>query len=373
MARSKEMQSIAAALGLPAGDGDAFEVVRDGVKVVLDTVTNSGTIVGMSLIARRPDARPPPGPRFAGPHGDAAHRLIGPPVGSSLIVFRREDDEDRSAKARGINVEAQTGDGRFDAFVYIETDLPEAAVNKALQAAEARAAVVRILEVCENVTVDAEGVRATSSSIFKSPDRAAALVADVATLARVARPAHLPAQALLPRTGLGTMFLAALAPLVTGGWCAPAFLVWPPASPVLPLLGLVGGVLLCAPGWMLITGLVRGHSRANRYRKYIILFVCAALPPFGIGMAVTVNGAFDFARQHQRPGKVVAATHFTDSEGPDFWQATVRWRDGEVEGGVKVKDTGPLKSGDDVKQTYGSGAFGFAWGVETVPAPSRRR
>src|SRR4051812_44508814 len=116
MGRSREMIAIANAVGVPHGDGDAFEVVIDGTKVLISADTNSGTIVGLALQV----------PRGALPH----------------VYFRREDDDDRSAKARGINVEAQTGDERFDMRVYIEADLPEPAVQALLSAVEARVAIV---------------------------------------------------------------------------------------------------------------------------------------------------------------------------------------------------------------------------------------
>src|SRR5690242_9374661 len=112
MARSSEMEAIATALRAPPGDGDSFRVVHDGVEVSLSTETNSGTIVGLSLQVAR--------------------------AGLPEVVLRREDDDDRSAKARGINVEAQTGDARFDVRVYIETDIPERAVQHLLAAPEAR-------------------------------------------------------------------------------------------------------------------------------------------------------------------------------------------------------------------------------------------
>ncbi|MBL8684330.1 MAG: hypothetical protein JNK05_34465 [Myxococcales bacterium] len=60
------------------------------------------------------------------------------------IVLRHEDDEDRSAKERGINVEWQTGDRMFDDAVYVSAPTHNAHVFESVVNAAVRAAVTKL-------------------------------------------------------------------------------------------------------------------------------------------------------------------------------------------------------------------------------------
>lgn len=75
------------------------------------------------------------------------------------IVLRREDDEDRESKLRGINVEWQTGDASFDASVYVSAPNHDAAVYSAVINSDVRAAIKTLFALgFSEVLIDAHGV-----------------------------------------------------------------------------------------------------------------------------------------------------------------------------------------------------------------------
>ena len=342
MGRSREMQAIATALHAPPGDGDVLTVTRGGVDVSLSVETSSGTITGLSLQVAR--------------------------GGLPEVVLRREDDDDRSAKARGINVEAQTGDQHFDVRVYIETDIPEIAVQRLLAAPEVRVAVVRLLTHCERVRLDAHAISATTTdtSIFQRPEQAPVLVESMATLARALPSVHVQAWEMLPRTGLAAAIVAPLA-MVAADVLAPlAVTTWPPSSVAFPLLAGGAGLLAWIPARRIVTAAIRGHSRADLYRRLVLLFLFLGLPPAAIALAVSWNGALGGARPSERRGTIVSATHVVEDDAPNWWRARVRWKNGAVEDDVHVTDVWPgIRPGDAVVQTYHRGALGCEWDVET--------
>lgn len=75
------------------------------------------------------------------------------------MQLRHEDREDRAAKAKGINVEWQTGDQAFDEAVYVSTPGHSAEVLGALLTAEVRGAVMSLFALgFRLVHIDVDGV-----------------------------------------------------------------------------------------------------------------------------------------------------------------------------------------------------------------------
>ncbi|WP_437742762.1 hypothetical protein WMF39_45780 [Sorangium sp. So ce1504] len=71
------------------------------------------------------------------------------------IKLRRETDEDRAARSRGVACEAQTGDPLFDDEVYIDSPSDEQTVLRTLASPELRAGVRALLaEGVEHVILD---------------------------------------------------------------------------------------------------------------------------------------------------------------------------------------------------------------------------
>lgn len=106
------------------------------------------------------------------------------------IVFRAETPGDREGKARGQNVEVETGDPAFDAAVYVDTPTTDGDLLRAVLNADVREAVLAIFALrADSVSVDDDcgsvEVQLTGRPRLVNDDsRAVKLVHAVALLAR---------------------------------------------------------------------------------------------------------------------------------------------------------------------------------------------
>jgi hypothetical protein len=132
-----DLRSLA---GPGAAAGNAFSIVHDRLRIEVSYVTGSSKSLTLTarydqVAHRRPSPR---GYRDAVPPKLGATRPLG-------LVLRPELAHDVAAKREGVSVEWQSGDGAFDARVYVETPTTDAAVLGAVLNAEVRAAVLALM------------------------------------------------------------------------------------------------------------------------------------------------------------------------------------------------------------------------------------
>ena len=122
---------------------DEFELVVGGAKIAIRARTGSkGALVGASFTME-----------------------VSTPLIAAPVTMRRENWIDRLGKNLFINREFQYGDETFDRNVYIETDVPDASLQRLLGALAVRVAIANLVcgvaeHVAFAVPVDAKGASA---------------------------------------------------------------------------------------------------------------------------------------------------------------------------------------------------------------------
>lgn len=109
------------------------------------------------------------------------------------ITLRRENEADVQAKHAGIAVEHQSGDGRFDASVYIDTEASDETLRYVLSSPVLRQAIVMLLdEGASRVVLDEHESIKTSILVFASrnhdENRARRVLEAIDAIARNAPP-----------------------------------------------------------------------------------------------------------------------------------------------------------------------------------------
>ncbi len=286
------------------------------------------------------------------------------------IYARRETGLDRLGKRLGLNRETQTGDAGFDARVYLETDDPEALVQRALGSAEARAAVEALLAMQPYVRLgpDAAAVRVGGTLGVMPPreevERALEALSALVTAVPAIDPRDLPAPSRRPGDVMATVAFAAFVVTLFGLYVLPIGYV-DYRSPLLPadqdkaasVMGLVW-LLLIPATWLR----VRGHSRSFRNFLTVVLCSVPALLVLGPEVLFLANAAFDgsdavareamIVRRHRGGGKV------------EHRYLDVRWWDEPhrvVEMQVSAATFRGLNTGDLMTLQTHAGAFGWPW------------
>ena len=122
----RRFRALGEALGARGKNGAVLELEMDGRSFVLELRTSRvGKVV---LEIETPGVTPQA----------SAARLS--------VVVRRETSIDRLGKKLRINREVQTGDAAFDAAAYVESDAPDADVERVLGSAEVRRRAYALLE-----------------------------------------------------------------------------------------------------------------------------------------------------------------------------------------------------------------------------------
>jgi len=331
----RELGAVAQALGVRHEGARVLEVEVNGALVTFELEINSGTVVGLTLTLV------PPGPALPD---------------EPAILLRREVAADRAGKQRGINVEVQLGDPRFDQEVYVDSDAREDEVQRVLAAPSVRGAVRELLGAgCEKVRLSRRGVEATwttkgNDGLFDGPRLVSALQS-VVTLAAAGGPHARGAPArggwLVALTTLG---LAAGVPYFLF-----ARATWT-TSAGLPLAGAVAGMVVAlALRPSLARVLAGGSSSFARYRNTAAMLFFA-LGFHGAALPVHLNGALDGSRPTVVEGAVSELGARDDEDGKT--DVVVRWSDGTHED-VRVRSPGTV--GQRVTKQRHQGALGFGW------------
>jgi hypothetical protein len=181
----EELAGIAQALGVAHHGARVLEVSVNGATVTFELEINSGSVVGLRLKLL------PEGPVLPD---------------SPSISLRAEREDERAGKRRGIAVEVQLGDDRFDEAVYVDSDATDGEVKRVLASPGVRAAARDLLlRGCETVRLSRRFVEVKwtlKKDLFDGP-RMLTDLQSVLTLASAGGPR---AQAPAPRGGAVVAF-----------------------------------------------------------------------------------------------------------------------------------------------------------------------
>jgi hypothetical protein len=343
-----ELGPIAAALAVAYAGAPEIRFSRDGLDVVVDLRIDSGMVRGVDVrIGRK---------------------------GLPEIEFRRETDADRGSKASGMNVEVQTGDATFDAFVYIESSYRESVLGPLLQSPELRRAIGELVAAAGTVTLDQDGITVDTRALglgLLDPARFLPIFGSVLRIAQLFP--SLPAGTTTPRErGSGLLLLSAFSFVVGIAFAVLLRDYGQPDSSLLRALGLTVGIALAIAARPLVRARVRGHARSTLYLQTTTVASLLGAPLLMMSVLVFVNAFFDPSIPVRLSGKVVAAKNYLD-DGTPMADLTIAWNDGKNED-FSLHDTKPaIQVGDDAALVRRKGLLGFSWTEKplTVGKPAR--
>jgi len=123
--------------------GDEFQTVRGGIRIHVRYYPGSSS----HLVLNTP---------YVGRAVEGAAPIVA--IRPLEIQLRAENEHDRRAKAKGIAIEAQTGDAEFDRAVFVDSPTEHDVVAQVLGSPALRQAVRELLEVgITPVTLDEDG------------------------------------------------------------------------------------------------------------------------------------------------------------------------------------------------------------------------
>lgn len=328
----EELSPLLAELGSP-GKTIAVDLRCDGILCDLGLSINSGTVMGLDMIARYSGLPP--------------MRLV------------REGQEHADKKERGIIREVQTGDPAFDDHVYIESAVSDGDVRTFFASHAVRAAAVQLLRHASEIKIDESGV-----SIYVPKDRSAfdtvairQRLALLRVLAGAPRPLvteQIPVPVLASLTKTLTYLLGPVAILVVFIGLARYMTIGP--RPL--LVGIVLGVVLAALLAPVFTLLLRGRSTSHSD-----IFVCRViaflfLPVFSFGALLIWNGAMDQSPESEVEMPVVSTS--VDSEDDALLHVDTVDEHNESHS-YSFRNTNLRVGTSKVRVRWRSGALGWRW------------
>ncbi len=146
------VSALRALANASSAEDAALLIVEDDVRIrVTSHAVQSSTTVSLTTPYDASARGGTDGPR--GTYREAAP-LRG--VRPMHITLRAETAADRDGKASGHNVELETGDGTFDAAVYVDSPTTDVALLRAVLGADVRAAVLELLALrVDRIVLDA--------------------------------------------------------------------------------------------------------------------------------------------------------------------------------------------------------------------------
>ncbi len=214
------------------------------------------------------------------------------------MAFREENDRDRLGKQLRLNRELQTGDGLFDARIYIEADVPDRIGQRVLSAPELRKGVTGLLALgYRRVALREQQCSLVAIwQVGAAPFHRRTVTETVERLAAIAD--NLPPCRKVP-IGSPMSFSAKIAAAAWGlaGLCLAVFLFadgrWEPLGGGLDALTMRLGMLLLVVTLAVLWGLVRGHSRALRHLTWAAMAALIGAVCASRGALIIANGARD--------------------------------------------------------------------------------
>lgn len=304
----------------------------DGIDVLVSVSTNSGSVVGVELVAMT-NGLPP-------------------------MTLTRETEAHRRAASKGVVREVQTGDRELDEGVYIESGASDRDVSVALSSPAVRAAVMNLLTVVSEVRVNPDHVKVVvgmSDHPF-DPGALRERIGWLRVLAGAPRPTSttyvdIPLSVTL--TNIAPMFILPMALLLlfVGGH------QYSPLDGKFALYGAPLGLVIAFALFPVVGRLLRGRSSSLRdiLRTRAILVV--ALPLFSMGVALTANGGLDRSAARTIEMKVLSTS--VDSDDSSKIDVHAQAPDGSTHSFSFTASTpqGPAR----VQVRLHPGRFGWSW------------
>jgi hypothetical protein len=314
------------------GKAAQVSIACDGIHVVVSLELDSGAVKGLELAAAAP--------------GLVDLRLV------------REDEAHRDAKARGIARECQTGDGAFDAAVYVESKTRDADLQIVLAPPAVRAAVMKLLSVADRVEVQSGSVKVSFPKDAGAFDPATilervSLVRVVAGAPRPLAPVDAPVSLAASVARVGTYLLAplGLGAIVLGN------VRYAPIDTRPYVFGVVIGLVLALAVHPLFRRALRGRSTSH---KEILLARAATLvwlPCFTTGALFIYNGAAD--RSAERVVTLTVISSEVDED--DARELHVKTKDPEGATHEHTLHGWPTQSPTHISVRWRDGALGWTW------------
>lgn len=337
--------------GLPAGvarstaeDLDAFAremgirppvtlitVACEGVELVVELATSSGTPVGVDLRAKT--------------------------QGFYAMTLTRETELHGEAKRTGLTVEVQTGDAEFDAKVFIESRASQEDIALTFASRAVREAAVAVLEHTETLEFSADAISVTlRGNDAYQPEKLRALLAALRTLAGAPRSLTAVTEATPGRVVAARIFFGLAFPSSVGlfGYAVAHY------APFGPMIGLLGGCLAFLV-WIVLQPplrrIVAGRSSSHTEFAVMRLMLLVDLVLFGIGALVIYNAVFDAA-----PPRNLELSAFEVGYDGENHQALVYAMDGPEKHTFRFEDPKKeIRLPATVTVKFRRGRLGFPW------------
>lgn len=331
-----------------AGNPFRMTVSCDGIGVSLCLSLNSGVVDGVDLEVRGTDL---PDLRFV-----------------------RETAAHVEAKARGVAREVETGDAAFDAAVYVESPIEDAAVLTVLGPPAVRAAIERLLGMSSWVRVSGGTVSVhldRGEGTF-APERLRACLGFLRVIAGAPRRLVASRAPVSRAAELAKLFTWVVSPL---GLATALFAGdrWSPASRMPWFFGALAGVMIATALHPLLRRALSGHSRSFRDVRFARATGLVGWPLLVGGLVVAMNGAFDTSAERDVVLVIVGVSD--DDDDKTLFHLRARDPDGFVHR-LSFRHLQKDKLGAwAIAARFRSGAIGWSWRSSEgrlVPAPPSR-
>ncbi len=309
-------------------------VTVDGIVIMVSISLNSGTVTGIEMAAAAPD-------------------LFD-------MRFVREDGLHRKAKAKGISVEAQTGDAAFDDAVYIESKMSADSVRAVLAPPAVRKAILTLLSHVGSIHVSDGHVKidiAKSDAAF-DVDRIKERLALLRVIAGAPRPFDAVEMPVSPKATLAKVFMYAFSPIAIvtalyGG-------SYTPLDKTPWLITVLSGFVLAAIFWPIYRRLLSGRSTSHRDLVIARVTSIIACPCFMSGALFIANATFDSAPAQAVDLKVLTTSIDNDDDSGNKMRVVAADATGR-----RYDYYFPPPPGDQkptvVRVSWRKGAFGWRW------------
>ena len=291
-----------------------------------------------------------------------------PATGLPPMLLRSENRTDRLGKLLGLNREFHTGDPEFDTSVYIETGLPDEAVDRTLAGAPFRLAVQLILNAgAKRLEASAEGLslRLQGKPLRELDEPRCVEFMDGLALALTGlprfEPGTLPPERKAP--GIPAIVAASILILLGSVGLAIAATNYEPLDAAPFGAGLMAGLVVLVVLIPFLGRHLRGYS--NSFRRFLIVsgLLLVGLSLSGMGLAVGLNGALDASPPAIHSVSVLRG-YTTRGKNTTFYHLELQsWRSGEPYIHLKVSSAlyHSRPAGTQVVLCTQAGFFDWEW------------
>lgn len=311
----------------------------DGIHCLLSLSINSGSVVGLDMVARA--------------SGLPAMKLL------------RETMEHRDAEERGVVREVQVGDREFDGAVYIESPSAEPSVKTVFSSPGVRKATRELLR-STGATIDVTAAHVKLEvKLEQKPFDPLLLTLRLGWLRALAgapRP-HTLTQVEVPRVARFVNTIAwSLMPvgLVLSIGSTIAFT---PMDARPWIVGVISGFVVCTVLQPFVTRALRGRATSLSEIKVARLLMYCAMPFLVTGVVVFTNGAFDSAEAKLIEMQVDSSNVDSDNSSKTDVHTTDEWGETHV---YSFDGAPPPPKTSKVRLHVKPGALGWRWHTDSA-------